>query len=204
VFGNFPPLGNIAFAIRARVEGLRDLGPCMSPFNAFLMLQGLETLSLRIDRHGENAMKLAEYLSRHPKVTWVNYPGLEGHPSAKTVVKYVRENHFGSMLNFGVKGGREAGRAFINSVKLATLLANVGDAKTLVIHPATTTHQQLEAHEQAASGVTEDMVRVSVGIEHIDDIIADRNVRTLARGWRQRHPRLPRADRQRPRGQLLQ
>jgi O-acetylhomoserine/O-acetylserine sulfhydrylase len=173
VFGNFPGLGNVAFAIRARVEGMRDLGACMSPFNAFLMLQGLETLSLRIDRHCENAQKLAEYLSRHDKVTWVNYPGLEGHPSHHTVVKYIRENRFGSMLNFGIKGGLEAGRTFIDNVKLATLLANVGDAKTLVIHPATTTHQQLEAAEQSAAGVTEDMVRVSVGIEHIDDIIAD-------------------------------
>jgi O-acetylhomoserine/O-acetylserine sulfhydrylase len=173
VFGNFPGLGNVAFAIRARVEGMRDLGACMSPFNAFLMLQGLETLSLRIDRHCENAQKLAEYLSQHDKVTWVNYPGLEGHPSHRTVVKYIRENRFGSMLNFGVKGGLEAGRTFINNVKLATLVANVGDAKTLVIHPATTTHQQLEAAEQSAAGVTEDMVRVSVGIEHIDDIIAD-------------------------------
>jgi len=173
VFGDFPGLGNVAFAIRARVEGMRDLGACMSPFNAFLMLQGLETLSLRIDRHCENAQKLAEHLSRHDKVTWVNYPGLEGHPSHRTVVKYIRENHFGSMLNFGVKGGLQAGRAFINNVKLATLLANVGDAKTLVIHPASTTHQQLEATEQIAAGVTEDMVRVSVGIEHIDDIIAD-------------------------------
>jgi len=173
VFGDFPGLGNVAFAIRARVEGMRDLGACMSPFNAFLMLQGLETLSLRIDRHCENAQKLAEHLSRHDKVTWVNYPGLERHPSHRTVVKYIRENHFGSMLNFGVKGGLQAGRAFINNVKLATLLANVGDAKTLVIHPASTTHQQLEATEQIAAGVTEDMVRVSVGIEHIDDIIAD-------------------------------
>ncbi|MHB8575743.1 MAG: O-acetylhomoserine aminocarboxypropyltransferase/cysteine synthase family protein, partial [Dehalococcoidia bacterium] len=173
VFGDFPGLGNVAFAIRARVEGLRDLGPCLSPFNAFLMLQGLETLSLRVDRHCENATKLAEHLSRHPKVSWVNYPGLEGHPSAKTVVKYVRQNHFGSMLNFGVKGGLDAGRKFIDNVKLATLLANVGDAKTLVIHPASTTHQQLDAEEQKASGVTEDLVRVSVGIEHVDDIIAD-------------------------------
>jgi len=173
VFGNFPGLGNVAFAIRARVEGMRDLGACMSPFNAFLMLQGLETLSLRIDRHCENAQKLAEHLSRHDKVTWVNYPGLEGHPSHRTVVKYIRENRFGSMLNFGVKGGLAAGRAFINNVKLATLVANVGDAKTLVIHPATTTHQQLEVAEQIAAGVSEDMVRVSVGIEHIDDIIAD-------------------------------
>ncbi len=173
VFGDFPGMGNVAFIIRARVEGLRDLGPCMSPFNAFLFLQGLETLSLRVDRHNENAMKLAQWLARHPKVTWVNYPGLEGHASQRTSLKYLRPGHFGSMLNFGAAGGLEGGRKFIDNVKLASLLANVGDAKTLVIHPASTTHQQLGAEEQAASGVTEDLVRVSVGIEHIDDIMAD-------------------------------
>jgi O-acetylhomoserine/O-acetylserine sulfhydrylase len=172
-FGDFPGMGNVAFIIRARVEGLRDLGPAMSPFNAFLFLQGLETLSLRVDRHNENAMKLAEWLARQPKVAWVNYPGLEGHPSHKNSVRYLRPGHFGSMLNFGAKGGLDAGRKFIDSVKLASLLANVGDAKTLVIHPASTTHQQLGPEEQRASGVTEDLVRVSVGIEHIDDIIAD-------------------------------
>ncbi len=173
VFGDFPDLGNVAFIIRARVEGLRDLGPCMSPFNSFLFLLGLETLSLRVDKHCENAMALAQWLSRNPKVTWVNYPGLEGHPSHKNANKYVRAGKFGAMLNFGVKGGMEAGKSFINNVKLATLLANVGDAKTLVIHPASTTHQQLDAAEQQAAGVTDDMVRVSVGIEHIDDITAD-------------------------------
>ena len=173
VFGNFPGMGNIAFIIRARVEGLRDLGPAMSPFNAFLFLQGLETLSLRVERHCENAQKLAEWLSRHPKVAWVNYPGLEGHPAHVNAQKYVRAGHFGAMLNFGVRSGLEGGRSFINNVKLATLLANVGDAKTLVIHPASTTHQQLAPEEQKASGVTEDLVRVSVGIEHIDDIIED-------------------------------
>ncbi len=173
VFGNFPGMGNIAYIIRARVEGLRDLGATMSPFNAFLFLQGLETLSLRVERHCQNAQQLAEWLARHDKVAWVNYPGLEGHPSHANALKYVRPGHFGAMLNFGVRSGLEGGRAFVNSVKLATLLANVGDAKTLVIHPASTTHQQLTVDEQRAAGVTDDMVRVSVGIEHIDDIIAD-------------------------------
>jgi O-acetylhomoserine/O-acetylserine sulfhydrylase-like pyridoxal-dependent enzyme len=126
-----------------------------------------------VDRHNENALKLAEWLSHNPKVTWVNYPGLEGHPSHANTLKYVRTGHFGSMLNFGIKGGMEAGKQFISNVKLATLLANVGDAKTLVIHPASTTHQQLASEEQQAAGVSEDLVRVSVGIEHIDDIIAD-------------------------------
>ena len=173
VFGDFPGMGNIAFIIRARVEGMRDLGPAMSPFNAFLFLQGLETLSLRVDRHCDNAQQVAEWLSRHEKVAWVNYPGLEGHPSHANAAKYVRAGKFGSMLNFGVKSGLEGGRAFINNVKLATLLANVGDAKTLVIHPASTTHQQLAEEERKAAGVSEDLVRVSVGTEHIDDIIAD-------------------------------
>jgi len=173
VFGNFPGMGNVAFIIRARVEGLRDLGPCMSPFNAFLFLQGLETLSLRVDRHCENAMQLATWLSRHPKVSWVNYPGLEGHPSHKTTLQYVRQGRYGAMLNFGATDGLEGGRKFIDNVKLASLLANVGDAKTLVIHPASTTHQQLNVEEQGLAGVSQDLVRVSVGIEHIDDIISD-------------------------------
>ncbi|MBK8252274.1 MAG: O-acetylhomoserine aminocarboxypropyltransferase/cysteine synthase [Polyangiaceae bacterium] len=173
VFGSGGPFGNIAFIIRARVEGLRDLGPCQSPFNSFLLLQGLETLSLRIDRHNENALKLARWLSTHPSVSWVWHPSLEEHPSHQLAKKYFRKGLFGSMLVFGIKGGLEAGKKFISSVKLASLLANVGDAKTLVIHPASTTHQQLSDSEQLSAGVTADMIRVSVGLEHIDDIIED-------------------------------
>lgn len=173
VFGKGSQFGNIAFIIRARVEGLRDLGPCLSPFNAFLLLQGLETLSLRIERHGENAIKLAKWLNDHEAVEWVWFPGLESHPYHENAKKYLNHGLFGSMLSFGIKGGIEAGKKFINSVELASLLANVGDAKTLVIHPASTTHQQLSDEEQKNSGVLQEQIRVSVGIEHIDDIIAD-------------------------------
>ena len=173
VFGTPGQLGNIAFIIRARVEQLRDLGPALSPFNAFLLLQGLETLSLRVQRHSDNALALARWLKKHPLVTWVSYPGLEDHPYHKNAKKYLREGQFGGVLVFGIKGGHDAGRALIDNLKLASLLANVGDAKTLVIHPASTTHQQLSAKEQADSGVTPELVRVSVGIEHIDDIIED-------------------------------
>ena len=173
VFGPKSPFGNIAFIIRARVEGLRDLGPCLSPFNSFLFLQGLETLSLRVERHCENALKLAKHLKSHPLVDWVIYPGLEDHPDHAKAVKYFRKGLFGSMVVFGIKGGLEAGKTFIDNLKLTSLLANVGDAKTLVIHPASTTHQQLSDEDQLSAGVTPDMVRVSVGIEHIDDIILD-------------------------------
>jgi len=173
VFGTDGPFGNIAFIIRARVEQLRDLGPCLSPFNAFLFLQGLETLSLRVERHCENALKLAKWLKAHPRVSWVSYPGLEDHPYHANARKYLRAGHFGGIVVFGIKGGVDAGRSFIDHLELASLLANVGDAKTLVIHPASTTHQQLSDEEQKDSGVTPDMVRVSVGIEHIDDIIED-------------------------------
>ncbi len=173
VFGAESDFGNIAFIIRARVEGLRDLGPALSPFNAFLLLQGLETLSLRVDRHCQNALQLARWLEKHPRVEWVWYPGLESHPSHQRAKQYLREGLFGSMLAFGIRGGKEAGTRFVNSVQLASHLANVGDAKTLVIHPASTTHQQLSDEEQQAAGVTPDQIRVSVGIEHIDDIIAD-------------------------------
>ncbi|PZO37907.1 MAG: O-acetylhomoserine aminocarboxypropyltransferase [Pseudanabaena frigida] len=164
--------GNIAFIIRARVEGLRDLGASLSPFNSFLLLQGLETLSLRIDRHVHNTQALAEWLVKHPKVEWVNYPGLPNHPYYDRAKKYL-EHGFGAVLNFGIKGGLEAGRSFINAVKLASHLANVGDAKTLVIHPTSTTHQQLSEEEQKSAGVTSDLIRVSVGLEHIEDIKAD-------------------------------
>ena len=172
VFGKGSQFGNIAFIIRARVEGLRDLGAALSPFNAFLLLQGLETLSLRIDRHVNNALELAKWLEQQEQVAWVNYPGLPNHPYHERAKKYLRHG-FGGVLNFGIKGGLEAGKAFISNVKLASHLANVGDAKTLVIHPASTTHQQLSESEQISAGVTPDLVRVSVGIEHIDDIKED-------------------------------
>ncbi|MDX1642651.1 MAG: O-acetylhomoserine aminocarboxypropyltransferase/cysteine synthase [Balneolaceae bacterium] len=173
VFGEGGPFGNIAFAIRARVDGLRDVGPAPSPFNTFLLLQGLETLSLRIERHNENALKLAQWLQDNDNVSWVSYTGLPDHPHHENAKKYLHEGRFGSVFTFGVKGGYDAARSFIEGVELSSHLANVGDAKTLVIHPASTTHQQLTAEEQEASGVKDDLVRVSVGIEHIDDIIGD-------------------------------
>jgi len=171
-FGPDSPFGNIAFAIRVRVEGLRDLGAAPSPFNSFLFLQGLETLSLRVQRHVDNALELAHWLERHPRVAWVLYPGLPSHPSHDRARRYLR-NGFGAVLSFGVKGGYEAGRTLIDSLRLASHLANVGDAKTLVIHPASTTHQQLSPEEQATAGVTPDLIRVAVGIEHIEDIKED-------------------------------
>ena len=173
VFGSKGQFGNIAFIIRARVEQLRDLGPALSPFNAFLLLQGIETLSLRGERHNANALAIARFLEGHKLVDWVWYPGLESHPYHTNAKKYLREGQFGGVLAFGVKGGVKAGRKLIDSVKLASLLANVGDAKTLIIHPASTTHQQLSEAEQKSSGVLPELVRVSVGLEHIDDIIAD-------------------------------
>ncbi|MFA5338672.1 MAG: O-acetylhomoserine aminocarboxypropyltransferase/cysteine synthase family protein [Candidatus Omnitrophota bacterium] len=166
------PMGNIAYIIKARVTLLRDLGPALSPFNSFLFLQGLETLHLRLPRHSENALAVAEYLSRHPKVGWVNYPGLKNSPEKDRVKKYLPKGA-GAILGFGIKGGLEAGSRFINSLELISHLANVGDAKSLAIHPATTTHQQLSSEEQLATGVTPDFVRLSIGIEHIDDIIRD-------------------------------
>ena len=171
-FGPESPFGNIAFIIRARVEGLRDLGAALSPFNAFLLLQGLETLSLRVDRHVENALALAHWLESHSQVTWVSYPGLESHCYHERGKKYLKRG-FGGVLTFGIQGGLTAGRKFIDSVKLASHLANVGDAKTLVIHPASTTHQQLSETEQRSAGVMPELVRVSVGLEHIEDIKAD-------------------------------
>jgi O-acetylhomoserine (thiol)-lyase len=173
IFGKGSQFGNIAFITRARVEGLRDLGPCLSPFNSFLLLQGLETLSLRVERHGQNALKLADWLENHDSVEWVWYPGLQSHPYHHKAKTYLNNGLFGSMLAFGIKGGIEAGKKFINNVKLASLLANVGDAKTLVIHPASTTHQQLNEDEQKDSGVLPEQIRVSVGLEHIEDIIED-------------------------------
>ena len=172
VFGPDGPFGNIAFIIRARVEGLRDFGPALSPFNSFLFLQGLETLSLRVQRHVDNAQELAEWLEAHPSVEWVSYPGLQSHPYHETATR-ILSNGYGAVLSFGIRGGLAAGQRFIDSVELASHLANVGDAKTLVIHPASTTHQQLNSEEQIASGVSDDLIRVSVGIEHIDDIKED-------------------------------
>jgi O-acetylhomoserine (thiol)-lyase len=172
VFGVDGPFGNIAFAIRARVEGLRDLGAALSPFNAFLLLQGLETLSLRVQRHLDNTLELARWLESHDAVAWVDYPGLESHPYHEKAKEILR-NGFGAVLTFGIRGGAEAGARFIDSVQLASHLANVGDAKTLIIHPASTTHRQLSDDEQLAAGVRKDQVRISVGIEHIDDIKED-------------------------------
>ncbi|MEW6009557.1 MAG: O-acetylhomoserine aminocarboxypropyltransferase/cysteine synthase [Candidatus Omnitrophota bacterium] len=166
------PLGNIAYIIKARVTLLRDLGPAMSPFNAFLFLQGLETLHLRMPRHSENALKVAQYLEKHKKVSWVNYPGLGSSTEKERTKRYLSKGA-GAILGFGIKGGLAAGKKFIDSLQLISHLANVGDAKTLAIHPATTTHQQLSEEEQLATGVTPDFVRLSVGLEHIDDIIAD-------------------------------
>jgi len=164
--------GPLAYIIKARTQFLRDMGSCMSPFNAFLFLQGLETLHLRMPRHSENALKLAQWLENQTQVTWVNYPGLESHPDHALAKKYLPDGQ-GAILGFGIMGGKEAGIKFINSVKLASHLANIGDSKTLVIHPASTTHQQLSEKEQFAAGVTKDYIRVSAGTEHINDIIAD-------------------------------
>lgn len=166
------PLGNIAYIIKARVTLLRDLGTAMSPFNAFLFLQGLETLHLRMPRHSENALAVAKFLSKHPKVSWVNYPGLDSSPEKERVRKYLPKGA-GAILGFGVKGGLEAGKRFIDSLELVSHLANIGDAKTLAIHPPSTTHQQLSPEEQLATGVTPDFIRLSVGIENVRDIIAD-------------------------------
>jgi len=164
--------GNLAYILKLRVQLLRDLGPALSPFNSFLFLQGLETLPLRIERHSANALAVARWLEGHPAVEWVSYPGLASHPSHALAGKYL-SGGFGGIVTFGLKGGVEAGRKLIDSVKLFSLLANVGDAKSLIIHPASTTHQQLSAQDQLASGVTPELVRISVGIEHIDDIVAD-------------------------------
>lgn len=166
------PMGNIAYIIKARVTLLRDLGPAMSPFNAFLFLQGLETIHLRMIRHSENALKVAKFLEKHPKITWVNYPGLDSSPEKEKAKKYLSKGA-GAIIGFGIKGGSEPGKKFINSLKLVSHLANIGDAKTLAIHPASTTHQQLSKEEQEAVGVTDDFIRLSIGIENIDDIISD-------------------------------
>lgn len=171
-FGNFPGLGNVAFIFKVRVQLLRDLGPALSPFNAFLFLQGLETLLLRQRKHSENALKTAEFLKGHPLVSWVNYPGLADNPNHKLAAKYLQGN-YGGLVGFGIKGGLEAGKKFIESVKLFSHLANIGDAKSLVIHPASTTHQQLTPKEQEATGVTPDYIRLSIGLEDFEDIKED-------------------------------
>ncbi|MEN6464293.1 MAG: PLP-dependent transferase, partial [Syntrophaceae bacterium] len=155
-----------------RVSLLRDLGPALSPFNAFLFLQGLETIHLRMPRHSENARAVAQYLEKHPKVSWVNYPGLDSSPEKARVKKYLPQGA-GAIIGFGIRGGMEAGKKFIDSLELVSHLANIGDAKTLAIHPASTTHQQLSPEEQLATGVTPDFIRLSIGIEHIEDILAD-------------------------------
>lgn len=171
-FGNFPGLGNVAFIFKVRVQLLRDLGATLSPFNSFLFLQGLETLPLRQRKHSENALKVAIYLKTNPLVNWVNYPGLPDNPNHKIASKYLKDG-YGGLIGFGIKGGLETGKKFIESVKLLSHLANIGDAKSLVIHPASTTHQQLTREEQQATGVTEDYIRLSIGIEDPDDIIED-------------------------------
>jgi O-acetylhomoserine (thiol)-lyase len=171
-FGNFPGLGNVAFAYKVRVQLLRDIGASLSPFNAFLFLQGLETLPLRQRKHSENALKIAEFLSDHPMVNWVNYPGLANNPNHRVAARYLKDG-FGGIVGFGIKGGLQTGKKFIESVKLLSHLANIGDAKSLVIHPASTTHQQLTKQEREATGVSEDYIRLSVGIEDAEDIIAD-------------------------------
>ncbi|MFZ3086320.1 MAG: O-acetylhomoserine aminocarboxypropyltransferase/cysteine synthase family protein, partial [Candidatus Hydromicrobium sp.] len=168
----FRPVGNIAYILKARVILLRDLGPALSPFNSFLFLQGLETLPLRMIKHSENALAVAEFLESNPLVNWVNYPGLKSSPEKSKAEKYLKKG-VGAILGFGIKGGVEAGKKFIDSLELISHLANVGDAKTLAIHPATTTHQQLSEEEQIATGVTTDFIRLSIGLENIDDIIVD-------------------------------
>ena len=171
-FGNVPGLGNVAFIIKVRVQLLRDLGASLSPFNAFLFLQGLETLPLRVRKHSENGLQIAQFLKKHPLVTWVNYPGLGDHPSHALAGKYLKGG-FGGIVGFGIKGGLEAGKKFINSLTLLSHVANIGDAKSLVIHPASTTHQQLTMDEQEATGVTEDFIRLSIGLEDVKDIKED-------------------------------
>ncbi|MBD1422380.1 O-acetylhomoserine aminocarboxypropyltransferase/cysteine synthase family protein [Sphingobacterium chuzhouense] len=172
VFGPGGPFGNIQFAIRARVEGLRDFGPALSPFNSFLLVQGVETLSLRVQRHVDNALEIAQWLEAHPQVEKVSYPGLKSHPYHQNAQKYLK-NGYGSVLSFTLKGGAEKANEFIDSLNLISHLANVGDAKTLIIHPAATTHQQLPEEAQRSAGVFPGQLRLSVGIEHVDDIKDD-------------------------------
>jgi O-acetylhomoserine (thiol)-lyase len=171
--------GPAAFILKARVQGLRDTGACLSPFNAFLLLQGAETLHLRMQRHSENALAVAGFLQNHPAVAWVNYPGLPCSSYYELARKYLPEGG-GALVTFGIRGGYEAGKSFMTRLRLFSLLANIGDAKSLVIHPASTTHQQLSGEEQLATGVTPDLVRLSVGIEDVHDIIGDLDQALLA------------------------
>lgn len=171
-FNDFPGLGNVAFIFKVRVQLLRDVGPALSPFNSFLFIQGIETLPLRQRKHSENALKVAEFLQKHPLVSWVNYPGLASHPSYRLAQKYLAGNN-GGLIGFGIKGGLDSGKKLIANVKLFSHLANIGDTKSLIIHPASTTHQQLTAQEQAETGVTADFIRLSIGIEDVEDIIED-------------------------------
>lgn len=171
-FGDFPGLGNVAYTFRARVRLLRDVGAQLAPFNSFLFLQGLETLELRVKKHSENAFTVAKFLKNHPKVNWVSYPGFEDDPAHEVSAKYLKRG-YGALVGFGIKGGLEAGKQFIENVKLLSHLANIGDAKSLVIHPASTTHGQLTPEEQESTGVTPDFIRLSIGLEDVEDIIAD-------------------------------
>ncbi len=175
VFGKFEPFGgvNIAYIIKARVQGLRDIGASISPFNSWQILQGIETLHLRVERHSQNALKVSEFLSKHPKVSWVNYPGLPTDKTHALAKKYHKRGLFGAIVGFGIKGGVPEAKKFIDSLEIFSLLANVGDAKSLAIHPASTTHSQLTEAEQKTAGVTPDFVRLSVGLEHIDDLLFD-------------------------------
>lgn len=171
-FGNVPGVGNIAYIVKARVQGLRDIGPCISPFNSFLIIQGIETLGLRVQRHSDNALKVAEFLEKHPKVIWVTYPGLSSSPYNELAKKYMPKG-CGAIIGFGVKGGYKAGTKVIENVKLFSHLANICDARSLIIHPASTTHQQLSEEEQISAGATPDFIRLSIGIENVEDIIND-------------------------------
>jgi O-acetylhomoserine (thiol)-lyase len=171
-FGNFPGMGNVAFIFKARLQWLRDVGAAPSPFNSFLLLQGLETLPLRQNKHSDNAMEIARYLSKHPAVAWVNYPGLENNPNHKIAARYLK-GQYGGIIGFGIRGGLEPARKFIQSSKLLSHVANIGDAKSLVIHPASTTHQQLTVAEQQECGVTADYIRLSIGLENAIDLKED-------------------------------
>jgi O-acetylhomoserine (thiol)-lyase len=171
-FRDFAGMGNVAFVFKARLQWLRDAGAILSPFNAFLFLQGLETLPLRQAQHSANALEIAGFLSRHPAVAWVNYPGLENHPFHRLAAKYLK-GKYGGLIGFGIKGGLEPAKTFIRNAQLFSLLANIGDAKSLVIHPASTTHQQLTAEEQAETGVTQDYIRLSIGLENVEDLKED-------------------------------